>query len=145
MKNKIMKNFIMKSTIYVEYISSHSGGESLSDDKWSSREDEYIDFDITKCATDKSLVGYSREEHEVNFKPEPGKVVYVVYVRYSTGDSFGRTSGAWKIIEIFESIDDAKALKESIDSKEYEKDNYVAWVGYFETFQSSHIEAFVLV
>lgn len=135
----------MNYKIYVEYISRRHGGEPLSDEPYSDREPEYIDFYITKCSADKSLVGISREEHEVNFEPKSGNTVYVVYVRYSTGDSFGHTNGEWSIIDILDSMEHANKLKESIDSGEYERNNgHAPWTGYFESLESSNIEKFIL-
>lgn len=90
------------------------------------------------------------------FEIEPGKVYFLVYVVYSTGDSFGRDNGAGiEYIGIYKSAEKAMAttirigkFQENPEKKKLfvtREDNsideiYVPWNGYFETFDYVKME-----
>lgn len=59
--------------------------------------------------------------------------VYVVVVRYSTGDSFGTTHGAWHLEGVYQNFDEADAVKNAILSDK--SDDWAIWKGYFETLE----------
>ncbi len=66
----------------------------------------------------------------VNFDPKTVDMVYLVYVIYSTGSTFGRTEGAWSVVGAYPTIEEAAKIKKSIYDGTYK--GYKAWEGYFE-------------
>lgn len=137
---------VSKMNLYVEYESSRTGGECLSDEPYSDREPEYVDFSITKISDNKELVGHSREEHSVDFPTKKGMLVYVVYVRYTTGDTFGYTEGMWYIVKICKTDKEAIKIKNAIENGKYKGPHgYNPWDGYFEHLEGCHVETFTVV
>lgn len=158
-----------EKTLWVTHEESRSGGGSLhdcDDDRWSSREDEYVDFKVTGVymTSDGALYG---DTVRVDFEPKDGQDVHVVVVRYGTGDTFGHTDGCGHIEGVY--ADDklatkiGEAIHKGYDSKdggkhysgksygEYrmlkgtsEKDAYYPWEGYFESLQGVEIHTFTL-
>lgn len=122
----------------------------------------------------------TREEHEilgiekvdkkgyrdltVAFKVEKDRPYYLVYVLYDTGDSFGRDENRIEFVDLYQSKENAEALKKLIeenhaechDNDEYsfekrhslkyknEEGNEVtfskSWEGYFENFNGCHVQ-----
>ena len=66
--------------------------------------------------------------------------VYVVIVRYTTGDSFGITHGAWCVEGVYAEKDEANKVYKSILDNTYE--GYKEWEGYFEHLESAQVETF---
>jgi len=81
----------------------------------------------------------------VNFDPKEAGVVWVVVVRYTTGDSFGTTYGEWHVESAYETIDEANEIKKKIEEGEYKSGlGYTPWVGYFESLEGVHVERMVV-
>jgi hypothetical protein len=99
----------------------------------------------------------------VNFEVKPGVPYYLVYVEYSTGDSFGHSRGNPHFVELYEEMSQAeeaaKAIREDYDN---DKDSYefkpvtipfkhsdgtvgtreestYRWKGYFESLESIQV------
>lgn len=94
----------------------------------------------------------------------PGDQVYVVWLEYSTGDSFGHSyRGRVEPIAVFNNYKDAESLKKLIEKPEFKENDldkgiYIQlitfesldgqtldigaspWTGYFETLEEVHIE-----
>lgn len=115
--------------LYLAYDEKRTGGEPLGQGKWCDRADEYITWSLKACFLSKDDSPWFREVKEVDFEVKAGDEVYVVYVRYSTGDTFGCSHGAWYIVDVFNSYKEAIKSKKLIDSKKYI--GYCPWVGYF--------------
>lgn len=84
--------------IYLIYREAHSGGEKEDpSDKWSTRTDQVIEFYPEKLTTTK---GSFQETIPVDFKASDfvGKPLWMVVIRYSSGDTFGRSTGNWTIL-----------------------------------------------
>lgn len=93
-------------------------------------------------------------------KIDKNKTYWLVYVIYSTGDSFHRESGCFEAVHVFEDANDADALAEAL-KKDYEnKDDYNyeplnvnlpsgreievytgTWKGFFESLEGVHVES----
>ena len=93
-------------------------------------------------------------------EPDINKTYWVVYVNYSTGDSFHHETGCICFVDIFEDANDAEYLTRLLE-KDYEnKDDYSrtplkvkfpsgiekeiytgTWKGYFERLESVRCEA----
>ena len=79
------------------------------------------------------------ESFEVECDEVPEKV-YVVYARYSTGSTFGRSEGRLAIEGVYLTRDEAKAVVKSVNDGKYK--GYAPWEGYFETLESIDWESF---
>jgi hypothetical protein len=146
--------------IYISYEESRTGGAPIGDGPYCNHEDSYIEFKITDVFT---KPGNWNETLEVGFIPEhyAGTEIYILVVRYSTGDTFSHTEGAWKIVNAYTDSSLAETIGEDIkkhahwyDSREYDKTSkkykqleptsanlpeYRPWEGYFDTFTSTEI------
>lgn len=88
----------------------------------------------------------------VDFEPKVDKTYYLVYVIYSTGDSFSHHEGCVDYIFLYENLEFAEATKKMIEDAYKKKDkeesysveifndkgelfkiSSSSWVGYFET------------
>ena len=135
----------MKMKLYLLYKESRSGGEiceGQEDDNWPDHEDTIIDWSLTCCKLSRHEREFRSEEVEVPFHVNKGDTVYVVYVRYTTGGTFGKTLGAWHIVGIYNDLNEAAAIESSINDGSYEKKKgvWVPWKGYFERFERCDVE-----
>ena len=131
----------MKNHIYLTYEEDRMGGESVDDsDPWSNREPEYITFNVIGLYAENP--GGWPESIPVDFVVLTGMPVYVIIVRYKTGDTFGETSGAWHVVGAYDNMEEAKKILESIENDSF--DGYKPWDGYFEVFQSARIHPMTL-
>ena len=131
--------------VWVTFSSSRSGGgiaPGQEDNDWPDRNPEYVDFD-PEGVVSKNPDSFEAEGVEVDFNvPASGKEVFLVWVRYGTGDTFGHTDGEWTIIGVLEDKNKAEALVDSIIDDTYT--GYKCWDGYFENFESAHCRKFVI-
>ena len=146
--NKVEQNKVEqeKKYVYLTYTEYREGGGAEDpDDRWSSRTDENIDWNLTGCyLTNKSWPTYT-ERVEVDFDVQLGDGIWVVYVRYGTGDSFGHTNGAWTIIGVYKNQNEAAKIAEQINLKTYvSPSGYLVWDGYFESFECCEVEGFIV-
>jgi hypothetical protein len=92
---------------------------------------------------------------EVPFESKAGDTVYVVYVLYSSGDSFGHAEGQITIADVFRDSGEASTLAHLIESGSEQFDyinngvkltmhGYQPWHDYFGGLASVHVEAFVV-
>ena len=134
-----------KYKVFMTYEETRSGGEKEDpDDRWSSREDEEINF------TPVSLFANSKgdfwvETIEVDFNPQDyiGKKIDVVIVIYSDGDTFGTTLGNWQVTGAYPNeTKDALNIAKSIELNKY--DGCSPWNGYLANFSSIGIHTFTL-
>ena len=158
--------------LYIDYTTSRTGGSvqsgESSDDPYASRRDEYIEFDIMGVyrSLPKKLFFHHREE----VSPEAVKAdkVWVVLVRYTTGNTFGTTRGAWHIysirsdsrraegdkrmIEFDDKLDNmtegwnyrnlSPFVQQLIAKKKHLIEGYVPWRGYFERLEGVQVLEF---
>ena len=132
------------ATLYLTYSEQKSGGEvcqGQESDNYPMYEDTCVDWSLLKCYKTKDPKDFSRwqsEQVEVGFDPAVGSDVYVVYVRYQTGGSFSTTHGAWAIVGVYQTGEEAKQIRQSITDKTFE--GYTPWEGYFQHLQGTGIE-----
>ena len=132
----------MATDLYLSYYEHKTGGEAESDEEWCSYTDTDIDWGLEKCFKTKDKAPWLRQVETVDFDPKVGDTVYVLYVRYGTGNSFGHVNGAWSILGIYEDHEQAEKIKDSINNNTY--DGYRCWEGYFECFESCSVESMVV-
>lgn len=131
----------MKIKVYVSYQENRTGGAALSDERWSSREDTHIDFQLKEVSLQEPSSWY-KEPFEIECQDTP-QVVYVVLVRYKDGDTFGNSYGHGHIEGVYLSEDQAQKVVESIREDKYVKKgvakkfaSYLPWNGYFNRLES---------
>lgn len=131
------------SKVYIEYDEIRTGGEPEDDSMYSYREDAYITVDF-KClhkSQPKHRFFYDSKEVPEEFLKKDR--LYLAVVRYSTGDTFGHTEGAWHIVDVCDSYKAAHDLLEE-EIKPSTK-GYKPWEGYFERFERTEIHELFLV
>ena len=90
--------------LYVDYTTTATGGGARegedSNNPFAEQEDAYIDFTIRGVhrSVPEGLFFFHKEE--VLPEVATAKKVWIVVVRYTTGNTFGRTHGAWHIFSI---------------------------------------------
>lgn len=132
------------SEIYLTYVEDRSGGEPIHKGEWD-RTDEHIKF------YPKSLYAVLDKEPwvetiNVGFSVQDfvGKLIDVVIVRYSSGDSFGTSCGNWHIIGAYPAESNkSKEIVKTIRKGKYK--GYCPWKGYFEELESVDIETMTLL
>lgn len=136
--------------LYLYYKESTHGGEVCQgdeDSEWPNYEPEYTEVNFTKlCINSKS----NWEVDEVEGPDvQVGDIVHLVIVRYSTGNTFGRSYGRWTLVEIFkdEDFDKIESLEDKIrkqyslyrnNRKEWDGE-YRPWIGYFEALEDIEV------
>jgi hypothetical protein len=135
--------------LYLTYNESRSGGYPLSEERWSDREPEHIDFDVRRLYLDRDNARtWQIETLEVDFDVSLGDAVYLVIVRYTDGDTFGYRSGNWHIEGVYKTIEEADEVRSAINKETYthEQSNHgwLPWVGYFEHLENVDVYPMVV-
>lgn len=147
--------------LFVQYtettIDSYHSGEQYGE--WSA---EY-DFKVRGVSTASFEAGthcrvdVREEEFEVDFEATPGDTIWVLTMIYSSGDSFGSSSGNGEVLWVFKSreLTEQAADQFEDDSEQYQiaiKTEGGADVvlsnpayGYFENISAMYVEPFTLV
>lgn len=132
----------------------------------SQRSDEpYGDWSESYSNSLKSVTKSSKSSNVLSkFDFKKGDSAFLVWVEYSTGNSFGRSDrGCTEVIGIFKDVKHAKELAEKIQNHNDGKDvdtikgdkyaykfktedgqlfecGFASWVGYFENLEEIHID-----
>jgi len=77
-------------------------------------------------------------------KEHIGDGIYLIVVRYETGNSFGRSPGQWYVEGVYNDSEEAIDIAKSIKDNKYTKEEYPVWKGYFETLEGVEIHKLVL-
>lgn len=153
-KKKVIKRAKTKTTydLYLCYTEHRSGGEATNpEEEFSSREPEYIEFTPLSCYhfmvsesafLNKLFCEYSNADyrhHKIEFDPKGYDSLYAVIVRYTTGDTFGSTYGAWEVASLVLTRKEAEKIKKDIEKETGDYDpnlkGYHPWNGYFESLE----------
>ena len=142
-----MKTEKEKNTIVVLF-DEHREITDVADpnDSWD-RDNDSIDVEFKELRTEhpkRTPRGCWPHEIEVDFDPEKyvNKELGMVVVRYSTGDTFGSTEGAWTIVGIFTDLVKAEKIAVDIENDNYGNNN--AWQGYFESLECADVKYLTL-
>ena len=115
-----------------EYRGSIISGDE--DEKWPSYEDGDADFQLKRVIQikekDRDNLHYYCELFSLDLEEVPDHV-YVVYAKYSTGDTFGRCNNCGKVLEVCLNFEEAKGKIKEYENKD-SNDYSVPWNGYFE-------------
>lgn len=123
-----------------------------SNDSWD-RGDDGGDYTVTGVSLSPGARDYFESPEDI----KEGDTVYVTYVVYGDGDTFGRTGGYHKIIAVTKNVTLAEKAQEWAESIRYETrlgvgktdwpselgtEPYPSWLNYFSWLQSVRMEAF---
>lgn len=152
-KKKVKKQKLPKYKIYLQYSSTSVGGEREDDSEWPTYSPVYKTFTPEHIyLTERSF----QETIEIGWKPKTGNKVWILVVRYSTGDTFSSSHGNWKIIDGYKNQMDATRIgqiirdnptDQNVLQEKLKKDKlgenfkhfYAVWVGYFDRLEDVEI------
>ena len=91
--------------VFVQYseVCTHSEREDVEWGSWS----EDWDFSVRSVSTS-SRDRYNEEKFTLDIDVKAGDHVFVLYMVYSTGDTFGRASGKGEVLWVFKDADTAR-------------------------------------
>lgn len=125
--------------VYMTYTEDREGGEVCAGQE----NDSWPDYEPTTIAF--APIGLFVEPNqwcetiEIGFDPSNkiNEYLFVLIVRYQDGDTFGYTSGYWRVEGIYLSTSEADKIKQKIVSGKYKK--YEPWNGYFAHLENIEI------
>ena len=137
--------------IYIDYESQSIGGRALGKGPYADREDEHRDLTVNglKKSKPQGFWGgiYSLEVDDALLSCE---MLHLVVVRYTTGDSFGKSCGNYEFFGARASRKEALQMKAQIeqevedDKKPGSKVPYRPWIGYLERLERVEIDCLPL-
>lgn len=133
-----------KPKVYIEYTSGSEGGECLSDERWSNRSDEHITLDVKRVYKTEPEHLFFKDSIEVDPKVLESQFVYLVVVRYKTGDTFGSSYGNFHFYSVRATKEEAEQDRMDINAPRGVKDSYRPWEGYFERLEEVEIHPMML-
>ena len=112
-----------------------------------SRESISIEVEPFAYLKRESCQEFWTEEVEIPFKPVVGKKVYMVLPRYSSGGTFGTTSGYHQIYGIYSTAELANDVERFLHceyaayqtSGSFAPGAHRSWMGYFESLEDIEI------
>lgn len=128
-------------TLYYTY-EQHCTYSKEPEEQWGEWETHY-EWSLGRVFT-KSPQGFTPYWNTVELdKPvEPNSKVYLVVVRYSSGNTFGRSEGNGTIAGIYTTLEQASEARELVEQDKWP--GYAPWNGYFESLESVSIEVRVV-
>jgi hypothetical protein len=137
--------------VYYTYRERHiSGGEALSNERWSDRADAFYDWTLGDLSVERpedtpyqrsvtvgSFVDGKWVEGELKAREE----AWAIVVKYSTGDTFGSSFGHGTVACVCTDGESAAKAVEIIKGGGTVDDKtYADWIGYFERLEGVHTE-----
>lgn len=127
-----------KPRLFILYEEDIEGGEALDDGEWANHAPTTITVRFLKLHRNQPIDRFFYHSIEIE-NPDLLKLnrLYLAVVRYSTGDTFGSTSGAWHIVGASPTKDIAqKMLDEALSP---DNKGRKPWEGYFEELEGTEI------
>lgn len=134
--------------VYIEYEETRTGGEADDpEDEWTSHATEYVSVKFLNLYKEPPAHKFFYDSIELpNDKMIKLKELYLAVVRYSTGDTFHHTEGAWYIAGIAPTSDIAKAmLDEETKPSKGKIRNFKRWEHYFNSLEGTEIHKVNLI
>ncbi len=132
--------------VYLSYEESDSGGEPMDGESgpYCSREPEYREWKPISISSKNPDEIYLEEVLAADFIPDDmiGKWIYLVVVRYETGNTFGRSYGHAQPIACYADMKSAEKMAKLISDDKYTQTEdfpYCNWRGYFERLEDVEI------
>jgi hypothetical protein len=146
MKNKVIEEQ-EKPRIWIEYTTHEEGGDTIDpDDRWSNRTDHNIELQVKKLYKSEPKHLFFKDSIEVeDLSILEKQYVYLVVVRYQTGDTFGTSHGNFKFYSVRGTEDEVIKDRADIEKPRGPNDPYRAWDGYFERLENVEIELLPLL
>lgn len=134
--------------VYIEYKSWSNGGDVLDpSDRWSNRSKRVTEVKFIKLYREPPIARFFYDS--VLSDPRMLKMdkLFLAVVRYSTGDTFGHSSGEWYIVGVAPTRKIAKLMlaEETKAAVNGDYANYKRWQGYFESLEGTEIHELDLV
>lgn len=128
--------------IYLDYSESRSGGAAHDPtDRWTSHDDIVIDVEFKRLHRSQPAK-FFYDSFELS-NPDLAKLdkLYMAVVRYSTGNTFGHTQGAWHVEGFAPTYQIAELMLEEATKPSIKGDykSYKPWEGYFERLTNTEI------
>lgn len=151
------KKEIKSEYLYLHYSQIETGGEVREGElgPYACREDSNREQIFYGLYTKKSenVYDYDTIEYKGSVKYLIGKEVYVVIVKYDTGDSFGKSNGHFYAEGVYHTEEEATEIASLINKSRnvgYDKESpyrkktgrYEPWRGYFERLNGAKIHIF---
>lgn len=130
--------------VYIEYASTSSGGERLTDEQWSDRADEHITLEVKRLYKTEPEHLFFKDSLEVEPKVLESQFVYLVVVRYKTGDTFGSSYGNFHFYSVRATKEEAAQDQKDINAPRKDNNSYRPWDGYFERLEEVEIHPMLL-
>ncbi len=139
---------------YVKY-HLHGGSYWHSGEEWGEWRSDHgtVDLEYITSGRGGTLVATHK-----NIDLEVGKPYILVWLTYSTGDSFGHSTGNPEFIMVFDNLENAyrlkteietryRSMKQDIDKWSFDFDGQTiycgAWVGYFDSLESVRVDTLI--
>lgn len=154
-KKKRYEDMKVQGHIYMTYTEDSRGGEVLDgyeDSDWPCYDTTYYDFNPIGFYLERPTQLETRQLDVRRFKPQVGKQIFVVIVRYGSGCTFSSSSGNWTFFDVYETAEEALAAKDfiykdykdnprSFENKSHKYPYTGTWKGYFESLEDVEIHA----
>jgi len=110
--------------VYLSYEEFRTGGDAHDpEDRWTSYDDEYINFTPKNLFLNRDSAGIWVETIETNETFNRGDTAHLVVIRYGSGNTFIHTEGNWVIDGLYKDPKVATQIAENIRSDaEYEEE-----------------------
>lgn len=126
-----------KTKLVLEYsVHGYTTEKADIDDSWD-RDNTATDFspEILRLGTKGN--NWCVETFEVDFPVEVGNLLFLVVVRYDTGDSFGYNENDFCFIGVYKEKEEAQKVRESIEDGSHELS--YKWTGHFEKYRNTEV------
>ncbi len=130
--------------VYLDYYESRSGGEPEDpSDRWTHHSDVVIEVEFTRLHRTQPAKFFF-DSYELS-NPDLAKLdtLYMAVVRYSTGNTFGHTEGAWHVVGFAPTYQIAELML--TEATKADSLGYKPWEGYFESLTDTEIHTMELV
>jgi hypothetical protein len=128
-----------KTQIFINYDERYeSGGEVCKGDEdspYPNYEDTFMNFSVH----DITLTNTSPYHEEFTWAGDVPEFMYVVYVRYYDGDTFGTTCGKGQIVGAYRTSEEADDIAKDINAGKSIEEVYCVWFGYFSDLESVEV------
>jgi hypothetical protein len=108
------------------------------DGPYTGRREDRLDWTLNCLFINQDIARKTPYYDSVDFAGSLKKDLYCVIVRYTTGGTFGQTSGKGTVAAVTETKEEAKKIKASIEGNTWI--GYCPWDGYFEHLETVEIE-----
>lgn len=124
--------------LVLDYESFHETVREPRDDEWDKGEVE-VCFRPIKLRLGEQGDSWIVETFEMHSPVKVGDELFLVVVRYDTGDTFGKTYGEYIFVGLYEDYEEVDRVEKSIKDNSHERSG--AWTGYFDTYRYTEVHA----